>query len=64
MLLTVFENSENLMRAEIFEMKEGYRIDYYGPNGFLQSENFNGVSVHYVQDAAENWLSGIKTLKG
>jgi len=64
MLLTVFENSEKLMRAEVFDTKEGYRIDYYGPSGLLQSENFNGVSIHYVQDAAENWLQGIKKLNG
>lgn len=64
MLLTVFENSEKAMRAELFDTKEGYRIDYYGPSGLLQSENFKGVSVHYAQDAAENWLQGIKKLNG
>ena len=63
MLLTVFERSEKMMRAEIHELKEGYRIDFFGPNGKIKSENFSGVSVHYVQDAAENWLSGIKVLK-
>lgn len=64
MLLKVFENSESLMRAEIYDLKEGYRIDYFGPNGKIKSEDFKGVSIHYVEDAAENWLVGIKTLKG
>lgn len=64
MLVKVFENSENMLRAEIHDMKEGYRIDYFGPNGKISSENFKNVSIRYVEDAAENWLSGIKILKG
>ena len=43
----------------------GYDIHYYGPGGdLIKTENFAGKSIYYVQDAAENWIAGIKVLNG
>jgi hypothetical protein len=61
----VKESPEGQYRAEIHESVDGYFIDYYGPTGIkLKTENFEGKSIHYVKDVAENWVEGIKVLKG
>lgn len=67
MLLSQYvkESPEGQYRAEIYDSPDGYHIEYYGPNGVrLKTEEFHGKSIHYVTDAAENWVSGIKTLNG
>jgi hypothetical protein len=42
-----------------------YYIDYYdqGGNKFY-TETFPGKSIHYVEDAAENWSINTKVLHG
>lgn len=61
----VKESPEGQYRAEIHETPEGYFIDYYGPTGNkIKTEMFESKSIHYVKDAAENWVEGIKVLKG
>jgi hypothetical protein len=40
-----------------------YYIDYYDKMGnVFYTESFHGKSVHYVEDAAENWALGHKIL--
>ena len=66
MLLTTFykENSST-MRAEVHQSSTGYSIQFYGPNGVLiKEQSYADKSIHYVQEAAENWLSGVKNLNG
>lgn len=59
------EESDGKMRADVL-MNEGvYQIRYYGLDGTcFKSEDFPGKSLYYVEDAAENWALGIKTLNG
>jgi len=67
MLLTTFYKGDgSSMRAEIHENKNNvYKVSFYGPNGEkLADKLFENKSIHYVQDAAENWLNGIKILNG
>jgi len=46
------------------ESAESY-IDYYDTKGnVFYTEYFEGKSVHYVEDAAENWALGYKKLDG
>lgn len=47
-----------------FDYKEEYAyIKYFNPNGkVVFTEDFKGKSIHYVNDAAENWTTGIKKL--
>lgn len=48
-----------------FNYKEEYAyIKYFDNNGrWFFSEDFRGKSLHYVNDAAENWCLGIKKLE-
>ncbi len=67
LISTYFKEATNAGRAEVLKNEEGsyYYIDYYdaGGNKFF-TEAFPGKSVQYVEDAAENWVSGIKMLRG
>ena len=41
--------------------KDEYFVLYFDEKGnVIDSEKFPGKSVHYVEDAAENWALGIK----
>jgi hypothetical protein len=58
------DRSGSALRAEIHNSSDGYRIEYYINNTFQQSETFHNKSIFYVEDAATNWISGIKVLNG
>jgi len=49
-----------------FNFKEEYAyIKYFDDKGNLFfTEDFPDKSIHYVNDAAENWAAGIKKLEG
>lgn len=66
MLLTSFykEGTSEGTRADIHESSKGYFIRYYSNGALLKEETFEGKSIHFVQSAAENWISGVKTLNG
>jgi len=58
------EKGGQTLRAEIYSDVDGYNIKYF-INGNLQTtEAFPDKSIHFVEDAAENWISDIKVLKG
>ena len=61
-----YKESENgNYRADIHKSESGYSIEYYSPTGNkIKNESFAGKSIHYVESAALNWISGIKTLNG
>lgn len=67
LISTHFKENANAARAEVLKNEAGgyYYIDYYdaGGNRFY-TEAFPDKSVHYVEDAAENWASNVKVLKG
>jgi hypothetical protein len=55
------------VRLEAVIVKEDgapYSIRYYVNDKFKQEEIFENQSLYYVEDAAENWLKGVKTLNG
>lgn len=58
------EKSGQQLRAEIYSDTDGYRIKYWVNGDLTKTESFDGKSIHYVEDAAENWISGIKVLNG
>lgn len=60
------EQSDGKARADVVQDTVGnYWIEYFDPRGELVAEeSFEGHSIHYVQDAAENWVAGIKVLNG
>lgn len=54
------------LEAKIYKENDSshYSINYF-VNGVLQkTETFPDRSIFYVEDAAENWLNGIKKLNG
>jgi hypothetical protein len=65
MISAIVKESDGIaMRAEIHDTPDGYSIQFYGANGFIKSETYHGKSIHYVEDAAQNWIDGIKVLNG
>lgn len=58
------EKDGQQLRAEIYTAGQGYTINYFINGQFIKEEVITGHSVHYVEDAANNWLAGIKTLNG
>jgi hypothetical protein len=66
MLLSTYQkDSDNPARAEIHEDRRGYKIHFYSPDGSLfKTESYHDKSIFYVQDVAENYISGIKVLNG
>lgn len=63
--VSTFFAENNLGRAEVFHGHDSHYIEYYDQNGILfHTEHFQGKSIHYVEDAAENWALGIKQLNG
>lgn len=58
------ERDGKQLRAEIHSAGQGYTINYYINGNFIKEEAIIGHSVHYVEDAANNWLRGIKVLNG
>ena len=62
---TYYSDEQQGARAEVVKQPDSYQIKYYDPMGDLFfTEDFAGKSVHYVEDAAENWALGIKQLNG
>jgi hypothetical protein len=61
----VKEHNGATLEARILKNShDPYVIEYFINGKFSQSETFEGVSLYYVEDAAENWLNGIKVLNG
>ncbi len=67
LISTYFKENANAARAEVMKNEAGdyYYIDYYDAGGNkVFTETFPGKSIHFVEDAAENWALGVKVLKG
>ena len=60
----VGDRSGSSLRAEIHDNEDGYAIEFYINNVLQQKETFPAKSIYYVEDAAHNWISGIKVLNG
>ena len=67
LISTYFKENSNAARAEVSKNQPGeyYYIDFYDAGGNkFKTEAFPGKSIHYVEDAAENWALNIKALNG
>lgn len=64
LISTFYEGDGRAGRAEIYKSPhKGYYIEYYRADGnLITTEYFPNHSIHYVEDAAENWTLGIKLL--
>lgn len=67
LISTYFKENASAARAEVSRNQAGeyYYIDFYDVGGNkVKTEAFPGKSIHYVEDAAENWALNIKALNG
>lgn len=63
----VLFGEQNGARLEARIMKaehDPYSIDYFINGKYMHTEVFPNVSIHYVESAASNWISGVKVLNG
>lgn len=58
------EKAGQHLKAEYFETPTGSGVRFFINEEFIQEEIYEGKSIHWAESAAENWLNGIKTLKG
>lgn len=64
-VISEWETYDNRGKAVVkySDPDELFFIDYYDDHNHLFfTEDFPNKSVKYVEDAAENWVAGIKTL--
>lgn len=58
------EKSGQTLRAEIYSNTDGYNIMYFINDNLQTNESFQGKSINFVEEAAENWIAGVKVLNG
>ena len=64
-VISEYYNKDNQSKAVVVKNRNGYSIEYYDMNGLIfHTEKFEGLPLHYVENAAENWALGIKVLNG
>ena len=66
--ISIYYKNEDLKEKAVVrfdtETTEFY-VDYYDKDqNIFYTEFFEGKSVHFIEDAAENWALGIKKLDG
>lgn len=58
------ETNNQRLEARIMKADIGYSIDFFVNGDKVKTESYEGKSLYYVEDAASNWLEGIKVLNG
>lgn len=58
------EKSGQILLAEIYSNENEYLIKYFINGNFQNQETFTDKNIQYVEDAAQNWIDGIKVLNG
>jgi len=58
------EKAGQYLRADLYQAGQGYTIRYFVNGDFIKEETITGHSIHYAEDACQNWIAGIKVLNG
>jgi len=62
-IISEYYNDKDMrLKASVYLKNDCYCIDYKKDDSVFKTETYPGKSVHYVEDAAENWALGIKVL--
>jgi hypothetical protein len=61
-LIQVFEDTNKNLRATVYRENNEFLIDFSVNGNQVKVERYPGKSIYFVEDAARNWLSGIKML--
>ena len=53
--ISEYENRSSLLKKTI----DGFLVEMFENDEFMQSRQIVGKSIHYCRDAAENWIIGV-----
>ena len=62
MILSTYVNGDLMSETFLTEDRKHYGVCFYKNNVFIKDEIYKGKSESYAEDAAENYLYGIKTI--
>lgn len=60
--LDVFRSEDTHRKAIVYWNEDKYEIDYAENGLIVTTESYEGKSLRYHEDAAENYVNGIKHL--
>lgn len=60
----IMEKAGKTLKAEYFNTANGSGCRFFINEEFIQEEIYEGKSIHWAESAAQNWLSGVKSLNG
>ena len=58
------EKAGQKLKVEYFSVEGGSGCRFYINENLVKEETYPGHNIAWAQDAAENWIDGIKTLNG
>jgi|TARA_B100001939_G_C16719006_1_gene520369 hypothetical protein len=61
-ILSTYVNGDLMSETFLTEDRKHYGVRFYKNNVFIKDEIYKGKSESYAEDAAENYLYGIKTI--
>ncbi len=61
-ILSTYVNGDLMSETFITEDRKNYGVRFYKDNLFIKDEVYKGKSEAYAEDAAENYLYGIKKI--
>ncbi len=60
----VTEKAGQRLEAEYFSVEDGSGTRFYINGQLVKEETYKGKNISFAEDAAQNWVDGIKTLNG
>jgi len=60
----IVEKAGQTLRAEYFATQNGSGCRMFINEEFIQEELYEGKGIVWAESAAQNWVSGVKTLNG
>ena len=61
-LISTYYKTKDLV-AKVIHQDRMFIVEYYNNGTKFHTEEYPDKSIHYVEDAAENWALGIKKLE-
>ncbi len=57
--LNSFISADKDRRAIVYECKQGHKVECYQESYLVRTILLPDKSIHYAEDTAENWVTGI-----
>ena len=59
--ISTYWSDDQTKKAVVYHIpSDGYEVDYFLNEAFILSQKYDGRSLQYHEDAAENYVLGIK----